>query len=246
MFNVYQKKMIKELCDEYGKKIGTLNGINYHQFPTIDELDKFDLEKRLRELNFGYRARYIHEAIQFIKSTGDGMLFFERLKILSIKEARNQLSKIMGVGRKVADCVLLMSLGKHDVVPVDTHIHSIAMTYYGQINENRKIANYDGISSFFEQLWQPFAGWAQAAAFSNELRLSASPRNSIESLVPSLKRSISSNENVTEKIFKTIDQPIKKITIKRDKLRQNKLSSIEPIKEFSTRPKRNVKPIDRY
>jgi N-glycosylase/DNA lyase len=28
-------KMIKVLCDEYGKKIGTLNGVNYHQFPTL-------------------------------------------------------------------------------------------------------------------------------------------------------------------------------------------------------------------
>jgi N-glycosylase/DNA lyase len=28
-------KMIKGLCDEYGKQIGTLNGINYHQFPTL-------------------------------------------------------------------------------------------------------------------------------------------------------------------------------------------------------------------
>jgi len=28
-------KMIKILCDKYGKQIGTLNGINYHQFPTL-------------------------------------------------------------------------------------------------------------------------------------------------------------------------------------------------------------------
>lgn len=28
-------KMIKILCDKYGKKIGTLNGISYHQFPTL-------------------------------------------------------------------------------------------------------------------------------------------------------------------------------------------------------------------
>ncbi len=67
----------------------------------IDELDNSDLEKRLRELNFGYRARYIQEAIQFIKYTADGMLFFDQLKTLSTKEARIQLSKIMGVGRKV-------------------------------------------------------------------------------------------------------------------------------------------------
>ena len=62
-----------------------------------------------------------------------------------------------------------MSFGKHDVVPVDTHIHSIAMTYYGHNNKNTNkqqltTANYDDISSFFEQLWQPLSGWAQAVS----------------------------------------------------------------------------------
>lgn len=28
-------KMIKGLCDEYGKKIGTLSGMDYYQFPTL-------------------------------------------------------------------------------------------------------------------------------------------------------------------------------------------------------------------
>jgi N-glycosylase/DNA lyase len=28
-------KMIKSLCEEYGKEIGILNGITFHQFPTI-------------------------------------------------------------------------------------------------------------------------------------------------------------------------------------------------------------------
>ena len=64
-------------------------------------MDRSDLEKRLRELNFGYRARYIQEAIQYIKYTGGGMRFFDELKTLSTKDARIRLSKIMGVGRKV-------------------------------------------------------------------------------------------------------------------------------------------------
>jgi N-glycosylase/DNA lyase len=56
-----------------------------------------------------------------------------------------------------------MSLGKQDVVPVDTHIHSIAKTHYGQHNKSSlNSKNYDDISTFFEQLWKPFAGWAQA------------------------------------------------------------------------------------
>lgn len=28
-------KMVKMLCDEYGRKIGTLDGISYHQVPTL-------------------------------------------------------------------------------------------------------------------------------------------------------------------------------------------------------------------
>ena len=67
----------------------------------IDELDHSDLEQRLRQLNFGYRARYIQEAVHFLKSTTDETSFFDRLKSLSTKEARIQLSRIMGVGRKV-------------------------------------------------------------------------------------------------------------------------------------------------
>jgi 3-methyladenine DNA glycosylase/8-oxoguanine DNA glycosylase len=74
----------------------------------LDELDRSDLEKHLRELNFGYRARYIQEAIQFIKYTVDGMIFFDRLKTLSTKEARIQLLKIMGVGRKVKTKIFLI------------------------------------------------------------------------------------------------------------------------------------------
>ena len=88
------------------------------------------------------------------------------------------------------------------------------------------------------------------AAFSNELRLPTSPRNSTEPPVQSLKRSISSNEIITEKLFKTVDENNQcqsiKITLKRGQLRQKKPLSIEPVKELSTRPKRNIKPIDRY
>ncbi len=67
----------------------------------IDELDRSDLEKRLRELNFGYRARYIQQAINYLNYTINDITFFDRLKTLSVEDARIQLLKIMGVGRKV-------------------------------------------------------------------------------------------------------------------------------------------------
>ena len=67
----------------------------------LDELDQLNLEQCLRELNFGYRARYIQQAIKYLKYTINDLSFFDRLKSLSVKEVRIQLLKIMGVGRKV-------------------------------------------------------------------------------------------------------------------------------------------------
>ena len=40
------------------------------------------------------------------------------------------LCKLPGVGAKVADCVCLMSLDKHDAVPVDTHVWQITAKHY--------------------------------------------------------------------------------------------------------------------
>lgn len=71
----------------------------------LDELDKPNLEKRLRELNFGYRARYIQETIKYLKYTINDKSFFDQLKSLSVIEARKKLLKIMGVGRKVRNSI---------------------------------------------------------------------------------------------------------------------------------------------
>lgn len=40
------------------------------------------------------------------------------------------LCSLYGVGPKVADCVCLMSLDKHDAIPVDTHMWQIAAREY--------------------------------------------------------------------------------------------------------------------
>ena len=42
----------------------------------LDELDQEDLEKRLRELNFGYRAKYIQHAVKYLKNTINDVIIF--------------------------------------------------------------------------------------------------------------------------------------------------------------------------
>ena len=45
---------------------------------------------------------------------GDG--WAERVKEMPYQEAREELLKLSGVGPKVADCILLMSMNCHDVI----------------------------------------------------------------------------------------------------------------------------------
>ncbi|GAW01178.1 DNA glycosylase [Lentinula edodes] len=97
------------------------------------------------------------------------------LRDMNTEDARAELLKFVGVGRKVADCVLLMSLGKTDVVPVDTHVHQIAIKYYGmkaspkgKMNMTPKL--YEELSTKFVQVWGGYAGWAHSVLFTSDLK----------------------------------------------------------------------------
>jgi endonuclease-3 len=52
---------------------------------------------------------------------GDDLTWLEQAPL---KEARDHLCELPGVGRKTAACVLLFSYGRHDV-PVDTHVYRV-------------------------------------------------------------------------------------------------------------------------
>ena len=74
---------------------------DFEIFDISDELDQENLEQTLRQMNFGYRARYIQQAVKYLKYSINDPTFFDQLKTSSVKESRTQLLKIMGVGRKV-------------------------------------------------------------------------------------------------------------------------------------------------
>ena len=54
-----------------------------------------------------------------------GLEWLESLRNVELSEARRELTGLAGVGPKVASCVCLMSLDKHEAVPIDTHIHQV-------------------------------------------------------------------------------------------------------------------------
>ena len=50
-----------------------------------------------------------------------------------------ELLNIMGVGQKVADCIMLFAFSKQDVFPVDTWIEKVYCDYFEEEHNRTKI-----------------------------------------------------------------------------------------------------------
>lgn len=54
--------MVDKLAEHYGKKIDVTNcvdGVNFYAFPKVQTLAAEGVEEKLRDLGFGYRAKYV-------------------------------------------------------------------------------------------------------------------------------------------------------------------------------------------
>merc|ERR1719320_712287 len=134
--------MVENMCTKYGKPVATVvtpegdegsepGSKCYYAFPEIEALVECGptLESDLRGLGFGYRAGYIAKTAQQLKDLG-GRTYLETVRGMPYSEAKSELLKLSGVGPKVADCILLMSLDQPSSVPVDTHMFQIAADKY--------------------------------------------------------------------------------------------------------------------
>lgn len=166
-------KMCDSLCQEYGTYINDYEGVPFYSFPLARLLAQPDVEQRLRELGFGYRARYIYQtACLFMEEETPNITLeaLENLRLLSYEEAHAFLLQLTGVGPKVADCICLMALDKHDVVPVDTHVLQIALRdykYRGPKTMNK--SSYHLVRQHLRGLFGEYAGWAQLVMFAADL-----------------------------------------------------------------------------
>lgn len=95
-------------------------------FPTAKRLDGVE-EGDLAPLRAGFRARYIADAVRRVNS---GEIDFEEIDALPLDRARERLKTIVGVGDKVADCVLLFAFRKLDAFPKDVWVKRIMAQYY--------------------------------------------------------------------------------------------------------------------
>jgi len=161
------KQMLLNLSKKFGDKI-CLDGYDFYTFPTSERLSRATIGK-LVECGLGYRAKYVLETAKIAYENG---FDFERLRKMTYEKAREELVNFPGVGLKVADCVLLFSLGKLEAFPVDVWIKRVILKYYANHFPKefiRKISGknsltcseYVRLNSFGRIYFGEYAGYAQ-------------------------------------------------------------------------------------
>ena len=124
-------QMVNNMCVHFGKKIGRLdNATDYYSFPSVERLAQQDVEEKLRKLSFGYRAKFISQSAVYIQKNHSSSDWLYSLREKPYQQVVEELIKLPGIGKKVSDCICLMSLDKLEAVPVDTHVLSIARKTY--------------------------------------------------------------------------------------------------------------------
>ena len=145
------KGIVEKICEGYGKNMG-----DYYAFPTLESLKSIPLEF-FTNIKCGYRDKYLYDSIAMIYN---GVVDLEKIKSMKTPEAREELMKLKGVGRKVADCILLFGYHRTDVFPTDTWVVQAYNKLY-----NKDYHNAVKISEFFVEKFGDLSGFAQQYLF---------------------------------------------------------------------------------
>ena len=149
--------MQQSLRAAYGEPVA-LDGETYHAYPTPDRLAAAT-EAELRGLSLGYRAPYVQRTAEMVAG---GEAHPDEARGLTYEDARESLTRFVGVGQKVADCVLLFSLGYLQAVPLDTWIRTAIEQHYPDCERG----SYEETSrAIRERFGGEYAGYAQTHVF---------------------------------------------------------------------------------
>lgn len=127
---------------------GTQLGANLYAFPDAQRLASCSVED-LSPLRAGFRSKYLIDAAQKVSC---GLVCEKALSSLSFTDAREHLKQIYGVGDKVADCILLYSQGRFEIVPMDVWMKR-AMEVYFPSGYPEEILPFAGIAQQFTFAW---------------------------------------------------------------------------------------------
>ena len=151
------KGIIERISMAYGNKI-EFQGKAYYTFPSAEQLASVSVAD-FRKLGLGFRDVRVYETVQ---KTLRKEINLEQLKNeTDVEKLREKLLKIPGVGPKVADCIMLFSLQKYQVFPVDVWVRRVISELYFENKEQQPKT----IQKFAKEYYGNLAGLAQQYLF---------------------------------------------------------------------------------
>ncbi len=152
------RQIVALLCERYGKPLATAPGCPpAFTFPSAVRLARAT-EAELRACKMGFRAPYLLATARLIAG---GQFDLARLASLPLETARVELMQLPGVGRKIADCVLLFAYGFQSAFPVDVWV----MKALRQLYFPRRRVAPQRLHRFVAAHFGPCAGYAQQYLF---------------------------------------------------------------------------------
>lgn len=134
------KTSVEKLCKYYGKQLITPYETIY-TFPSATEIFNSNTSL-LEKCSLGYRLPYIKDACNFVLNNAS---ILDIIDAKPTDELLNQLMKIKGVGKKVANCVALFSYKRGELAPVDVWIKRVIDLVYNGKNPFNQYGKNAGI-----------------------------------------------------------------------------------------------------
>ena len=148
--------MVQRLSRAFGQKRFLGNNALW-ALPTSKEL-AVATEQDLRDLRLGFRAKYLYSSAQLVSS---GALNLNVLRTSPYGYAKEILTSLDGVGNKIADCVMLFSIGKLEAFPIDRWIKRCLTDEY-KLKSN---SSYELLGGWARDYFGRYAGYAQQYMF---------------------------------------------------------------------------------
>ena len=149
------RQMSLALRAAYGNKLPGTSVLSFPEPETLAEAS----EEELRKCGLGFRAKSLLGTARLIATEGFDL---DSIVELNTAAARRELCSLPGIGRKVANCILLFAYERLEAVPVDVWIGRILTSF--RASKGGKITP-EQLERYGEKLLGPYAGYIQQYLF---------------------------------------------------------------------------------
>lgn len=143
--------------DAEGIDEGKRGKLEMYEFPGLEVLADVP-ESEFRDIGYGYTARYMTDSLSQVKSNG-GEEWLRSLIGRSKLQIQNDLTSLNGVGRKIADCIALLSLERLESIPIDRNVCELYQAETGDLQatcSNKE--RYDTVQAYFADQFRGTSG----------------------------------------------------------------------------------------